>query len=185
MENLLLMCCAHLQSNVKIPFFFSLLQSEESVKERKREGGAERAGWWWWSRNWDHLVSAFFCICTWLLFSAWGRRKAPGVRKWCDDESARRCKSNCCVIVFLKVPANRPLVFVLFFTPWKTAGLCLGRWTGVGRHSLGMKSTLPSTEVHVYLWPLLDVDVGRMREPLVQKKSIFKGRKGERQTKRG
>lgn len=48
-----------------------------------------------------------------------------------------------------------------------------------------MKSTLLSTEVHVYLWPLLDVDVGRVREPLVQKKkSIFKGGK-ERERQRG
>lgn len=42
-----------------------------------------------------------------------------------------------------------------------------------------MKSTLPSTEVHVYLWPLLDVDVGRVREPLVQKKVFLKGERRE------
>lgn len=35
-----------------------------------------------------------------------------------------------------------------------------------------------STEVHVYLWALLDVDVGRVRGPLVQK-TILKGEKGE------
>lgn len=80
---------------------------------------------------------------------------------------------DCCVTVFLKVPANLPLVFVFFSPCKKTAGLCLGRWTGVGRHSLGMKSTLPSSEDLVYLWPLLDVDVGRVREPLVQKKKYF------------
>lgn len=74
------------------------------------------------------------------------------------------------VIIILKGPGNIDLTALFrcsLFSPWKTAGLCLGRWTGVGWCSLGMKSTLPYTEVHVYLWALLDVDVGRVRDPLV------------------
>lgn len=54
-----------------------------------------------------------------------------------------------------------------------------GQMDRVGRRSLGVKSTLPFTEVLVYLRPLLDVNVGRVREPLVQKKEeVFL--KGER-----
>lgn len=43
----------------------------------------------------------------------------------------------------------------------------LSRWERIGHISQGMKFTLPWSLVLVYLWALLDVDVGPVREPLV------------------
>lgn len=174
--NLLLMYCAHLQSNIKIPLVLTVSESsalEERERERKREQDGDDVPQ-------TGIISSLRSFASALGYFSRPQAAAKRLPWGSDVMTSQRggAKVDCCVIIFLEVQANLclarfGLVFVFFFTPWKTAGLCLGRWTGVGRRSLGMKSTLPSTEVHVYLWPLLDVDVGRVREPLVQKKKYF------------
>lgn len=56
--------------------------------------------------------------------------------------------TGCWIIIFLHGPPDIDLsalfsCSLILLLLWKTAGLCLGRWTGVGCRSLGKKSTLP------------------------------------------
>lgn len=126
--------CIGVKSNIKI----CLCSHGRKVKDAARQTGTRMT-------LHQDLFFSYFGAFHWPRFCF-----SNMSRKWerCIDTEDRHLLTGCWIIIFSHGPPDIDLsalfsCSLILLLLWKTAGLCLGRWTGVGCCSLGKKSTPP------------------------------------------